>query len=104
MNYFEYVNLDPVLAIVVAVVLLIACFLGPILLNKYFLPKRLNDDGELEGFLDTDTKEGIIYLISLAALIIFISMILSLLFWGLIVFAIVPIVGLIYFTYRYFKL
>ncbi|WP_197272488.1 hypothetical protein [Methanobrevibacter arboriphilus] len=60
--------------------------------------------GELEGFLDTDTKEGIIYLISLAALIIFISMILSLLFWGLMVFAIVPIVGLIYFTYRYFKL
>ncbi|MCC7562763.1 MAG: hypothetical protein KO253_08075 [Methanobrevibacter arboriphilus] len=96
--------MDPVLAIVVAVVLLIACFLGPILLNKYFLPKRLNDDGELEGFLDTDTKEGIIYLISLAALIIFISMILSLIFWGLIVFAIVPIVGLIYFTYRYFKL
>ncbi|MGL4670341.1 MAG: hypothetical protein ACRCVG_07115 [Methanobacteriaceae archaeon] len=63
MDIFDYINMDPVVVMGLAGIMVIVGILGPILINRYLLPKRLNDEGELEGFIDTNTKEGVKYVI-----------------------------------------
>lgn len=104
MDYFDYINMDPILAMLLLGIAIVGGILGPILINRYLLPKHINDDGELEGFVDTNTKEGVMYVIGWTALGTFTFIILSLLLWFFIIIGIIPIVGLIFFTYRYFTL